>query len=295
MKSIACITICLLGLFLFVSTAAATGNPGSTSQAGKEETGQPEKPAEERVTGSVSAGIFSKYIFRGYELSRNSVVIQPATSVEYKGFSVSFWGNIDTNSRETPSNFPGDHGKTGKKWFNETDLTISYGRKLGIVTLTGGYIYYNTKYTEETEELFLSAGFDVITKPTVSINQDITSYPGTYINLSFSHSFDLYTEKGITLDLGASFGYFIGKGRSWKTYSMVTDDYTGKKYRGFHDGSIKAGFTVPVTKAFVIQPTAQYWFPLSGNAKKKVNGIPYNPGGNVLNNFVWGVSFSYTF
>ena len=42
-----------------------------------------------KVTGSASVGIFNKYIFRGYELSSHSFVIQPSVSVSYKGFSAS--------------------------------------------------------------------------------------------------------------------------------------------------------------------------------------------------------------
>ena len=45
-------------------------------------------------------------------------------------------------------------------------------------------------------------------KPSLSIYRDITNYPGTYLNLSFAHSFPIV--KDMTLDLGASFGYFIG-------------------------------------------------------------------------------------
>jgi hypothetical protein len=37
--------------------------------------------AEDKVTGSALVGIFNRYIFRGYELSSHSVVIQPALSV----------------------------------------------------------------------------------------------------------------------------------------------------------------------------------------------------------------------
>ncbi len=262
-------------------------------EARSPEAGAPEKAPEEKVTGSVTLGVFNKYVFRGYELSRGSFVVQPAVTASFKGFSANYWGNVDSNSHDTQSYFPSASDKDGRKWFNETDLTLSYTRALDKLSLTGGYIYYNTKYTNETEELFVSATYDILTKPTLAINQDIAEYTGTYINLSFSHSVPVY--KGVTLDLGASAGYFIGQNRYWKTYEAAEEAYTGSKYKGFHDGMIKAGFTIPLTKAVSFQPVAQYWFPLSGDAKKKIGAVSYNPNGYLGTVFVGGANLTFSF
>lgn len=43
-----------------------------------------------KTTGSASVGIFNRYIFRGYELSTDSFVVQPALSVSFKGFSAAY-------------------------------------------------------------------------------------------------------------------------------------------------------------------------------------------------------------
>jgi len=187
-----------------------------------------EAKQEEKVTGSVSAGVYNRYIFRGYELSSGSVVVQPSVTLSYKGFSVNYWGNIDTNEKATQSFVP---DRPGRKSFNESDLTLSYTYTIDKLSLTGGYIYYGTKYADETEEIFLCASYDVITKPILTIYRDISTYPGTYINLSFSHSFPVYKE--ITLDLAASFGYFKGDDSYWKTYESSTGDYTGKNTADF--------------------------------------------------------------
>jgi len=50
-----------------------------------------------KTTGDFTAAVMSQYVWRGYELSRNSIVIQPSMTVGYKGFSVNLWGNLDTN------------------------------------------------------------------------------------------------------------------------------------------------------------------------------------------------------
>ncbi len=257
-----------------------------------------QKSEEPKVTGNGSLGVYNQYIFRGYEIGKSGLVIQPSLMASYRGFSASLWGNIDTNQRSTKTADFSSESMDHKKGWNETDLTLSYTYPIGKVSLTGGYIYYSTKYAVETEEIFGAIALDVISKPTLSIYRDIANYPGTYLNLSFAHSCPLVKE--MTLDLGASFGYFIGSDNYWKTYELDIGTYTGKKYKGFHDGMVKAGLTIPVTKCFTIQPVAQYWFPLSGKAKREYsNGADIkdsnNPNGPVKDNFVYGVGLTYSF
>ncbi|MBA4391488.1 MAG: hypothetical protein C0399_11205 [Syntrophus sp. (in: bacteria)] len=255
-----------------------------------------EKPPEEKITGSASVGVLNRYIFRGYEIGKSGLVIQPSLTASLKGFSATYWGNIDTNQRNTTT---AAFANEGRKGFNETDLTLSYTHPFGKLSLTGGYTFYSLKYAEDTEEFFATIAYDMLTKPTLSIYQDVNAYPGTYMNLSFAHSFPVY--KKVTLDLGASFSYFIGRGNFWKTYDQSTGDYTGSKYKGFHDGMVKAGFSIPATKAFVIQPIVQYYFPLSGDAKKTMgydvagNKIAFNHNGYVPYSLVAGINFTYNF
>ena len=296
MKASRSVVLGLIFVFALFTTApyAADASPPE-GEVKPLEVAPAEKPAEAKVTGNGILGIFNKYIFRGYEIGRGSVVFQPSLTASYKGFSVSYWGNIDTDAHGTQNYYPAAFGKEGQKWFNETDLTLSYTYNLGKVALTGGYIYYNLKYAEETEEFFLGISADVISKPTLTIYQDITSYPGTYINLSLGHSFDLSGEKGITFDVAASGSYMSGQGKYWKTYDAFTKDYTGSKYSALHAGMVQGGFTVPVTKAFVFQPIVQYWFPLSSDAKNSEGPVGYNPNGYVGTNLVYGANFTYNF
>jgi len=245
---------------------------------------------EPKVTGSASTTFLTQYIWRGYEYGKESLVIQPYLGASYKGFSASFWGNIDTDEHAT-QNFVPD--RPGRKSFNEVDMTLSYTHSWNSLSLTAGYMYYDTDFAPETEELYIAAGYDIIGKPTFTVYRDIAAYPGWYFNLGLSHSFPVYQE--ITLDLGASFGFEYGTGSYWKTYRSSTGGYTGSKYSGFHDGMFKAGFTVPVTKQLSIQPFGQYWFPLSNKAKKKVDGNGYNPAGYIRDRVVGGVNVAFTF
>lgn len=244
------------------------------------------------VTGTATLGVFSQYIFRGYELSKNSVVIQPGLSASFGGFSASFWGNIDSGQHKTQNFAENDHHKS----FNETDLTFSYTKAFGKLSLTGGYIYYGTKYADETEEVFGTVAYDMIGKPTLSIYRDINKYIGTYINFSLAHSIPLFRE--ITLDLGASAGYQIGDSDYWKTYT-ASGDQTGSKYQAFHDGKLQAGLTIPVTKKVSVVPVIQYWFPLSDKAKRhwgyRDDTVSYNPNGYLKSLVVGGLSVNYNF
>jgi len=246
-----------------------------------------EQASANSISGSFSTGLYNKYVFRGYEISDDSLVIQPSLTLNYKNFSVSLWGNINTSEHPTQSFTP---DRPGKKSFNEVDLTLSYTYTLNNLSITGGYIYYGTKYADETEEVFLSLSYDIISKPTLTVYRDISTYPGTYVNLSFSHSIPVYDK--ITVDLSASFGYFEGDDKYWKTYERSTGGYTGKKYSAFHDGKLQVGLTYPIQKNITLQPTIQYWFPLSSKARRTIDGNSYNPNGHLDNTFVAGVNFT---
>lgn len=51
----------------------------------------------DKATGGVDLSVLSAYIWRGQELSRHSVVVQPSATIGYKGFTFNAWGNLDTN------------------------------------------------------------------------------------------------------------------------------------------------------------------------------------------------------
>jgi hypothetical protein len=255
---------------------------------------QPAKAEETTpVTGVATMGVFSQYVFRGYELSKHSVVFQPGLTATLGGFSASYWGNIDSSQHRTQSFVENDHHKS----FNETDITLSYTKAFGKLSLTGGYIYYGTKYADETEEIFGTVAYDMIGKPTLSIYRDINKYIGTYINFSLAHSVPVFRD--ITLDLGASAGYMIGDSDYWKTFQVATADYTGSKYQGFHDGKLQAGLTIPITKQISVVPVVQYWFPLSGKASKHWgydrDTVSYNPNGYLRSFFAGGLNVNYSF
>ena len=77
-----------------------------------------EEKQEEEIRGEIAAGILSAYIWRGQELSRRGVVLQPSIMMSYRDFAASLWGNLDTDpytvgGQENSSNFT----ETGRCYF----------------------------------------------------------------------------------------------------------------------------------------------------------------------------------
>ena len=252
----------LWGLFLLIFLT------GTSSVVWAEE----EKKEEPKPYISVALAPMSKYIFRGYELSKDSLVLQPSMTVGYKGFEANLWGNLDLNDKFT---------KADKANWNETDLTLSYTREFGPVKLTGGYIYYALDGVEDSQELFLRIGGNFLLSPTLSIYREIANYPGWYLNLGISHSFNLTKE--ITLDLGAGIGYQISdtdKIVKYDSNRLPTTD----KYNALHDGNFSVGLTVPFGKYFSVKPVISYSVALSDDAKNRIRGTSLSD----KNDFIYG-------
>ena len=196
-----------------------------------------------KPTASGDVGIFSQYIWRGLAFSDESVVIQPSATLEYYGFSMNLWGNLDTDyppSLTTPGN--------GYQW-NETDWTLAYDRSFGPVAVGVGYIYYGLDSVPDSQELYLSLGADVLLAPTFTVYREMAYYPGWYMNLGISHSFEL-TDSGISLDLGGSLGYIDVDGDSGY----------------FNDALVSLGFTIPFCDYFSVSPMVAYSVYLSRKA-----------------------------
>jgi hypothetical protein len=220
---------------------------------------------EDKVTGEAAASVLSAYIWRGQELSRHSAVIQPSATVAYKGFSVNVWGNIDTRPYSA-----GDDKYASN--FTETDVTLSYSHKFGIVTVGAGYIYYGLAAAApggpdllDSQEVFATVSVDTILTPTLTIYKEIDHYHQWYALLGVSHTFALHEKIG--LKLAGSVSYL--KSEDETTYPKFDSDSlaTTDKFNNFHDATLAISLPVSVTKNLTITPVLTYVLPLSDDAK----------------------------
>ena len=224
----------------------------------------------EKPTGELAISALSSYIWRGQELTRGSVVFQPSATIGYKGFSFNVWGNLDTKPYSAASaNYSGK--------YTETDLTASYAKKLGILQVTPGYIYYalGAPYSGaaaplDSQEVFLTLGLDTILSPTLTAYKEIDHYHQWYFLLGISHTFALHEKVGLKLAATASYLKSEDEG-TYARYDSASVTTT-EKYNNFHDGTVSVSMPVAITKSLTVTPTASYVFPLCDDAKYEMKG-----------------------
>jgi len=216
---------------------------------------------EETPTADASVSIYSTYVWRGFGLSDDSVVIQPSMTVGYKGFAMNLWGNLDTDN---------DAADTTK--YNETDITLSYDGAYEKLGYGVGYIYYALDGTDDTQEIYGTLSYDVLLSPTLAFYYDVDSFSGLYyVTFDISHSFTF--AENYALDLGVLVSYM--------------DD--NEDYDAFHNGVLSASMTFSFAKYFSITPEVNYSFALSSDAEDYIkagsvdNDDSYFYGGATIN------------
>ena len=217
---------------------------------------------EEAPSADASVSLSSKYVWRGYELSKDSIVIQPSMTVGYKGFGFNLWGNLDTD-QDTEL-----FGTDGGNW-NETDMTLSYDGSAGMVGYSLGYIYYGLDGAADSQELYAGVSFDTIAAPSLTIYRDFDEYEGWYINLAVGHSFAI--TDAISLDIGGHVSYLAADDA--ETLADPADPTSA--YGDFHDGLVSVSATIPVTELLSVTPELYYSFPLGSDADEIIDDHVY--------------------
>jgi len=238
---------------------------------------------EEKPTGDFTAAAMSKYVWRGYELSRDSIVVQPSATIGYRGFSANIWGNLDMNPY-----FSGTGDTRYSSAWNETDLTVWYTKNLGLFNLGAGYIYYalgalnrDAPDRADFQEVFATVSLNTILSPAFTAYKEISHYQNWYFLLGVSHTFAF--NKSVSLKVAASASYLLSTyadaalfnaGAGYGGYpefdgsARATDD----KFSNFHDGTVTLSLPVKATGNITITPTVSYVFPLSNDAKHEMKG-----------------------
>jgi len=263
----------------------------------EEQTPTEQKQETDKLTGEIAFSVLSAYISRGQELSRNSIVVQPSVTLNYKGFSINYWGNLDTKPYSAT-----DINYSAKD--TETDIALFYTKKFGILQVTPGYIYYaysapnsDASAPLDSQELFFTLQIDTLLSPSLTIYKDIAHYNQWYFLLGITHTFQL--SKIVGLKVSAQASYL--KSENAETYPRYDSNVqpTTDKFDNFHDGTISICLPIAAYKTFVIIPTVSYVFALSDDARYEMKGYGLkgtaNPADKDSSFFYGGVTFSYTF
>ena len=227
-----------------------------------------------KTSGYASADIMSNYVWRGQKLS-NTWVIQPSVGITYGVFGANIWANYDSDAKIDEGD---GHGE-----FNETDLTLSYTRSLDKWTFGAGYIYYALNNANDTQELYLSAAYDVLLKPSLAVYYDFDEGNGAFLVASIGHSFDVGS--GLNLNLGASASYNINN-------KVMGFDEDGDDFSNFYNAELSSSLNIPVWKAITVTPKIAYSFPLSNDAEDAIENISDDGDKDI---FYGGVNITLSF
>ena len=220
---------------------------------------------EAKPTAALDVSFLSQYMWRGIDLSKDSIVIQPSMTMGYNGASVNLWGNFDTDNA----------AYDGAK-YNETDVTLSYAMTFDMVSVTANYAYYAVDAVEDGQEVYMSATLNTLLSPTVTIYRDIAHTPSWYFVAGVSHSLPLFDKT--TLTLGATASYY------YSDDTALTEVGSSDEYRNLHSGVVSATVNIPVNSFLTVKPTLSYSFPLSSAAEDYIEAASLSD----KSNFVYG-------
>ncbi|ABK98830.1 TorF family putative porin [Pelobacter propionicus] len=260
---------------LALSLMFAVGMGVGTYAHAQDAVAEPAPPAgykliPEDLTADLNVSLYTQYVWRGYALSKDSLVIFPTLTVGYKGFAFNVWTDLDTDYDGLG---PAGDSHNCRLWETDYVLTYSNSYEPWKLNYTLGWIYYDTDGTDgltptKSQELFVTLGLDTLLKPTFSVFQEIETGHAWYFQLGLSHSLAVY--KDWSLDLAGTVSYLNNKS---------TNDFSD-----FHDGNISAGLKIPLNKYLSITPKIQYSFPLSSAASKDIEAGSLTRA----HNFVYG-------
>jgi hypothetical protein len=252
-----------------------TTPPGETAQQAAATPAAPDRP-----TVNINTSFYSKYVWRGYELSKDSFVMFPQVTVSYKGFSLRWWGDADTHYYGSPDGT--------QMW--EQDYIAFYTNTYKMLNYTLGYIYYHTKTKPEgnTQEVWVSLGLTNWFNPTLSVWRDIARGESWYYNFAVSHSFPIPKDR---FGLCRDWSFDIG---TWVSY-YYQHDYTrfDTNYSTWHDGNVWFNVKVPLSDVCSIAPTFQYSYPLTDHSRSNISNSSFE--GDKADYVYGGLIFDYNF
>lgn len=212
----------------------------------------PAARAAVEVSGDAYVGFYDKYLWRGFDLSGSEGVVQGGVDLSTKGFTLSYWTNIQaSNDRE-------EGFKRGEA--TETDITLDYtGEVNDILSVSVGNIFYHLDGLDDTNELYLGVALNLPLSPSLTVyyDYDEAKSDGLFFNASIGH----------TIALGEKLGFNLGAGVSYNQAS----DYAVGAYRDWHNYELSASADYALTDQLSLTPSFLVSSPISNAAKKAID------------------------
>ncbi len=224
--------------------------------------------ALDNVSTTVALDALTNYVWRGQQLTNDRGVLQPWIEASHSGFTANLWANEDLENTE----------------HTETDLTLSYEREVvEKVSVTLGYIYYALDGADDTQELYISAAYDIIGSPSITYYGDPDEGRGGFLILAVGHSLAL--PHGMTVNGGFTASVNFQN-------ALMGLDKKGNRFTNFYNGEVSASLSVPVTKHFQVEPKVAWTFPFNNVAKTAIESVSVD---NDSSTVYGGLGLSYSF
>lgn len=216
------------------------------------------------VSGDAYIGVFSKYLWRGFDLSGGLPVVQGGMDLSAKGVTLGYWSNYQTK------NDPGTGLRAGE--VNETDITLDYTKEIDKVSVSVGNIFYSLDGLNDTNELYLGVAIDTLLSPEFKVyyDYDEADEAGLFYTLSIGHTIEL--AKGLGLNAGALVSY------------NQESDYSVGNYSDWHNYELSASLDYSPMENLTITPSVIFSEGISDAAKA-----------NIDSQLVSGLNVSYSF
>ncbi len=214
------------------------------------------------VEGDVYAGVYDKYMWRGFNLSASQPVLQMGTDISAKGFTFSYWTNTQLSG-------------AGHDEITETDVVLDYSFDVNeMLSVSVGDIYYNFNVPGNTHELYLGLALNTVLAPSLTIYYDYDAASGAaadggdlaglYYALTVGH--DLELAENVGMSLGAALNYndespFVGE------------------YSEMHNYELSVGLSYAVNDQVSIDASAIYSDAISDEAELAIGDDGESTGG----------------
>lgn len=213
------------------------------------------------VEGGAYAGVYDKYLWRGFDLSGGKPVAQGGVDLTAGNFTLSYWVNSQLstdkgNMYDEDGNLD-DSDDLNAGEINETDITLDYSVDVNeLVSLSVGNVMYALDGADDTNEAYLKVGLKTLLNPTVAVywDWDESEEAGLFYVVSIGHDFEV--NDALTVSVSANAGY------NQENYSV------DETYSDWHNAEFGVKVDYQLTEQFSVTPSFVYSTPLSDDARE---------------------------